>query len=331
MTAKFARRDGQAAQERSLIDPADTLAKIGADALGLERLEARILPRGMQLSDSRVTVLLYAGGENPRAVAQCSNEIAPDMVARAVARASEIRSALTPATAKPIIKTLVAGELDGLSYAIWPWYAPLSGPSATGSWLERQRLAGTALGWLADVTKQTSRAARTDEIADRFDVQLRQMATNAELPSRVRLAARGALMQLDRGAWKPSVVAMHGDLHTGNLLIERGDGVSPAPLRWSLRFGVIDWSGAQRDGFPIYDLIRLAQSLRIDRHQLARQIALHCEILGCAPEAARWHLAAAFADLRANLEQFPFNLYVQQAESSFALLDAGLAALPRRS
>jgi hypothetical protein len=130
---------------------------------------------------------------------------------------------------------------------------------------------------------------------------------------------------LDRGAWRPAFVAMHGDLHTGNFL--RREEASRRRLpRWDLPFVVIDWSGAQRDGLPLYDLVRLAHSLRIPPRRLARELARHTAILGGTLGAAPAHLAAAFADLKQNLEHFPIERFARLADVCFARVDAALAS-----
>ena len=305
-------------ESESLVDLADELAAIAAARLRVARHEPQLLPRGSLLPDARTTFLLFGGGSTPVAVAQIASSTEPDAVARAVARADAIRFALTPSEAEPILAPLAIGALDGLSYGVWPWCRPLSG--ATGSWRERRALAAPAFAWLDAIAKRTVRPAADEQVRTRVDRPLCRLATDSRLSVRVRLAARGALVRLDRGTWRPLHVASHGDLHAGNLLL---DPLQPG----AAHFRVIDWGGAALDGFPMYDVVRLAHSLRLDARHFGHRVLTHAAQLGFAPADARWHLAAAFADLGASLEHFPPDRWAALADLSFELLETALAAV----
>lgn len=304
----------------------ERIAAIGAGALGVERLAPRVLPRGPLMPDARATFLLHDGGPEPRAVAQLAGASAPEMVARCVARAHEVRAALDAEAAAPVLMPFAEGTLEDRSWAIWVWCRPLAG--TTGSWLERRRLADPLHAWLADVTRQTARPAPDDRVDALFARPLARMATQPALSVAVRLAARGALGALDRGAWRPMFVAMHGDLHTGNVLVDVGGATGRADRPEAQRFAVIDWGGARRDGFAVYDLVRLAHALRIGSRRLAARLAEHCDRLGCPVAHAPWHLAAAFADVGDNLEHFPVENYARLADLSFSLLARAGAPIP---
>lgn len=305
------------------------LAAIAEETLGLRRVVARTLRRGVQLADAKETLLLFGGGPRPRAVVQISGGRAPEMVARGVARARAIRATLAPRERLAILEPYVAGELRGRSYAIWPWCAPLAGES--GSFLERRTVTTPLLDWLGAVAAQTVRPARADAIEARFAEPLCRMATNPALSLRARLAARGALQRLDAGTFRPLHVAMHGDLHAGNILVDDGALSFRSHVSWWERLSLIDWCSAQPDGFPLYDLMRLAHSLRISARRLAPALVASCATLECPLEDARWHLAAALADLGANLEEFPLERFAWIADRTLDWLDAAIAVASPRS
>jgi hypothetical protein len=68
---------------------------------------------------------------------------------------------------------------------------------------------------------------------------------------------------------------MHGDIWKANVL-RGGSGSAP--------FTLIDWRGSATDGFPIYDLIRAAQTFRLSPKALHGQLQFHRAALGCQPE-----------------------------------------------
>jgi thiamine kinase-like enzyme len=119
-------------------------------------------------------------------------------------------------------------------------------------------------------------------------------------------------------------VAMHGDLHAGNLLIDHEDATARGALPWRERFVVIDWCGASPTGRPLFDLIRIAESMRVPHARLAEELNAHCAQLGGSIDDAVAHTAAALAELGANLECFPVEHYRALADRVLDRLDLAL-------
>jgi len=71
----------------------------------------------------------------------------------------------------------------------------------------------------------------------------------------------------------------------------------------------------------MYDLVRLALSLRVSTGFLRSQVRQHCEMLGCEITDARSYLAAALGHLGGNLGHFPSDRFVKMAKSCFAKLE----------
>lgn len=304
----------------------ERIAALGARALRVERLVPRLLDRGPLLPDARTTFVLHDAQGAPRGVAQLAGETAPAMVARLIDRARGFCAALDAAATAPVLRPAAEGEIDGRSWAVWPWCKPLA--RTTGTRLERRRLRDPLHAWLGEVTRQSAHPVPHDAIEPRFVAPLTRMATRPALSVPVRLAARSALVALDRGAFRPMHVAMHGDLHTGNVLIDTTGAAGRDSGPWAQRFVVIDWGGADADGFPIFDLARLAHSLRTGARHLGASLRAHSRALDCPIEHAPWHLAAAFADLGDHLEYFPVEHYARLADLCFSLLAAAGAPIP---
>jgi hypothetical protein len=158
-----------------------------------------------------------------------------------------------------------------------------------------------------------------------LDRALCAQATDLRLPARARLAARDTLRRLDRGAFQPMHVAMHGDMHLGNVLLDLG-----CPQR----FVLIDWCGASAQGWPLFDLMRTAESLQVSDARLRAELRAHCELLSPATEPrlspavddAAAHLTLGLAMLGAQLEHFPFDMYVALLDRVYARFDAATHA-----
>ena len=96
---------------------------------------------------------------------------------------------------------------------------------------------------------------------------------------------------------------MHNDLWQGNILLNSDGGIV-----------VIDWPGSVVKGYAIYDLIRLAESLRLSDRALGEQLRAHCRLLGCEPKDSVSHLAAALGHLLGDLDHFPMHLFLPLAD-----------------
>jgi hypothetical protein len=296
---------------------AEQLAARAERVLGV-RLHAEALALG-PLPDAKRTFVLREPNGVARAVAQCSSPIAPDMVERGVERADAVREEIAFEQRSVVLEPLARGMLDGLSYAIWPYRMPLTGRGAR--FVARRLLVTPMLSFLRTLARDTQRPLLREASDRELDRALCAQATDVRLPAPARLGARDALRRLDRGALRPMQVAMHGDLHLGNVLL---DPMHPQG------FVLIDWCGASTQGWPLFDLMRAAESLQVSNRRLHAELSAHCELLRGdastdivpASEAANTHLTLGLAMLGAELEHFPFERYTALLERMYARLDA---------
>ncbi|MEW6302592.1 MAG: hypothetical protein AB1705_03920 [Verrucomicrobiota bacterium] len=265
--------------------------------------------------------------ERPAAMLICSPAVQPDHAERAVARARLTREVLGAELGRVVLQPLATGWHEGLSYALWPYRIPLS--NRRGVWrLQRMRLRPCLLEWLREATRHTVREVFPSAVDDHFVAPLQSLRDDAQFSAPLREHAAQAVHRLHNGAWKPVHVFEHNDLWKDNILLN-------APVLQSLvstppdgLFSIIDWWGAKAEGYGIYDLIHLAESLRLSRTQLAREVDAHCRILGCELADARGYLLAALGWLRLNLEGFPMERFLALAESCSRSLDTVLEDSP---
>ncbi len=232
-------------------------------------------------------------------------------------RAEQAKVALGAQAGSVILDPLDCGRFDGLSYAVLPYCKPLS-VSRPWWWLQRAKLAPQLFEWLWHVNERTVRDVSNDDVESRFRAPLQHLISLTMLSESLRAAAKEAEDRLRRRAWVPKVVLSHGDLWKGNILLRS----ETKPNEH--RFVVIDWAGAELQGHAIYDLVRLAQSLRLHRRGLGREINRHCGVLGCEVIDAKSHLLSALGHLGMNLEHFPVEAYARTAESCFATVEGAI-------
>lgn len=291
-----------------------------ADALGIPngKLEFSLLSAGNKVEDGTTVLLLRNPIDQSRAVVLCSPPVSPDMVKRAMDRAHQAKLILAETAGTHILDPLAQGSVQGLSYAVLPYCLGLS--ESRLWWIQRALLRPLIFDWLRRATECTVRDAEPAAIERNFAAPLRHMVWLKPIRGSLRAAASRAIERINDGAWIPKHVLMHGDLWKGNILIRPQHKILRR-LNMSDRFVITDWAGSEISGHAIYDLVRLAESMRMNARNLGREVDRHCRLLGCEPVDAASYLLAALGHIAMNLEHFPIENYTQMAESCYSTLE----------
>ena len=249
----------------------------------------------------------------PFAIVLCSppeskQTVAVDLERRMLAR-RELGSLSTV-----VLEPLKYGMAGDLSYAVYPICRRLF-ESRIASAVER--VSGQARGGrLAPVATQKTVDWPTDqERANLFVAPLGHLTVDGRLPEDVRHAALVALRRLEQGSWRPRVCLMHGDLWKGNVLL------SPRS-RNPRHFLLIDWAGSLLRGHAIFDLVRLAISMRLKGRRFERELLAHCQILGCDIVDTFSYLLSALGYFQMNMDSFPFERFMSLMLDSFHYLNS---------
>jgi hypothetical protein len=295
-------------------------------ALGDQFTELRIslVVQDAGVADATTVLLLRDSRGQPRAVALCSSPAAPDMVERAMNRARKAKEILGPIEGVHILEPWTEGKFGGLSYAVLPYCEQLS-DSRYMWWMQRALLRRPLLNWLWGANECSMREVTQRSLEARFVRPLQHIMSLARLSNLARVAARRAIESLDAGTWQPKYVLMHGDLWKGNILIRQTSATAVDQARWPDRFVVIDWPGSESEGYPIYDLVRLTQSIRLGRRAFRREVERHCRLLKCQPPDTLSYLVAALGHIGTRLEHFPFERFVIMSETCVETLQGVLA------
>lgn len=270
------------------------------------------------VADATAKFLLSDSAGRPRAVAICSSAVAPGIVMRGVKTAEAVRNIVGARLGEVIIQPTHSGYVADRSYAILPWYREFC------SWrpvrvAQRLTLSRSLLDWLRDVnTAAATRYPPSVNTIGSFYSAIEHLGRQEFCTGEIAFAVRASLGRLDSGKWKPRHTVDHNDLWLGNVLLN-----SRNRLGGHTRHGfvVIDWVGANQQGFGIYDLIRLARGLKISDARLRQQILLHSEALHCCPEDTRGHLLACVGRLHEHLEYFPEERFIRTLHHCVERLD----------
>lgn len=287
-------------------------------------LSLSLLSRSL-VSDHGTTVVLIGDAVSPtRAVMLLSAHASPLGVEQAMLRAAAAKEVLGAGLAGPILDPISVDRLNGLSYALLSYCRPLSHSRAVG-WSQKMLLGSAPYDWLLRVNDRTLSEVPSGKLTSSYLQPLQCMAGMARVREPLRAAATRAIARLEAGDWVPKSVLMHGDLWKGNILLKPSE-TQLSLKRSSESFAVIDWGGSLLCGYPIYDIVRLAQSFRLSARALRSEIIRHCTVLRCESIDAQSYLVAALGDLAKMLDRFPLDRYLVLADACFT----GLERVTRR-
>ena len=214
-----------------------------------------------------------------------------------------------------IIEPLGHGYVDGISYVLLPCGRELSAwrPSRI---VQRGRLRGPIFRWLHSAARAAAdhHAGRSDA-AENFHHAVEHLLRQPSLSDEIARAARGALARLESKAWRPRHSFDHNDLYLSNIMLPGMD------ARASSRhpFVLIDWAGANPDGFGMYDLMRLARAFRLPVAKIRGELVAHASALHCQTSDLSGHLLASLGRLHQHLEHFPEDRFMAIADVCWAL------------
>jgi hypothetical protein len=263
--------------------------------------------QGLEDPDSKL-VFLSKGRHG--FVVTVSPALFPEVVAEECRKAARMRSQLGDLGA-PILEPLDTGRINASSYAVLPYRKPLSRRRGL-SWLDRMWVRRHLLEWLLQVTQRGSAVCA----ASRYEVALQALGTVVATDSPTAALLRTAEQHMMSGKFAPRACPMHGDLWKGNVL----HGAA------STAFTLVDWRGSESDGFPLFDLVRAAESFALSPRGLQRELQLHRAALRCQVEDLPLYLLGALGHYAAHLGEMSPALFRRMADDSVTRLLYALEA-----
>lgn len=221
----------------------------------------------------RLHFLIFSNSDTPTAVIKFSRVPGNRAPFDAEARHLRMFQDWSEVVQRPVPKLLSTGETnENIRYNI---ETAVGSPGFGGAVLagEAERISDV-VAWLGDLAEET-----VEERATGGD-QLRELFSSADLP-------------LPRGFESIPAVFCHNDLGTWNLTLS-GTG-----------FGVVDWEGADRHGFPLWDLAYfLLDVLTLPNDDVSKRVERGLAILAGEVEQSIdfWRPVGAYAE-RMNLPE----------------------------
>lgn len=160
------------------------------------------------------------------------------------------------------------------------------------------------------------------ETSLRFKEKLDHLIIQPFLDSDIKKCIKKSISRLETGEWTPRHSIDHNDLWLGNVMLADRDDYNPKP---SPPFVLIDWAGANPQGYGIYDLIRLSLTLRLFTRTLHHELIAHSKALQCSFEDVIGHFFASLGHLHQHLECFPESRYIQTFRNCWAALTQAIS------
>jgi hypothetical protein len=266
------------------------------------------------IPDATIKVLFKNLQNQPVAVGLCSSVKEPAMVQRNIEYASLAQQALGKELGHIVINPLATGDIEGISYGIFPYCQPLSN-SRLWWQIQKLQISPAILQILSDVNRITVSAVPSAEVEETFAKSLQYLVDSSVIPEPLPQLSKNALDQLFKGIWHPYYVLMHNDLWKGNILLRKSRDQNTQNNLFNHSIGskivIIDWAGSLVKGYPIYDLIRIAQSLKLSDRQLLNNLKKHSQILNCQLEESLFYLLTALGYLGIHREEFPLERFIK--------------------
>ncbi len=264
--------------EAKLLTALASCLKVNKEAITVKPLQVNAM-----VEDATQKYLVFTQTQQAKAFVLVSSLKTPQSVKSGDEKMRAVAEKIGIALTKNLLMPLEVGEIDGLTYSISRYHKPLHKNRLLHR-LDAWRLRASLIQWVIDVAKISQTRANTTEQHENFILDLQVLAVLPALKQEIKTTALEAIKAMNEGRWQPMFVCAHNDLWLGNVL--NGD---------ESTFVIIDWDGALVKGYAFYDLVRLAQALKLNKHMLRPAVAAYCEVMQCNLVQAKYYLISAFA------------------------------------
>lgn len=209
-----------------------------------------------------------------------------------------MKSRLGDAAGATVLDVTCTGRLGTRSWILSPLCRPLRAGRVSRRF-EKPFVTASIGAWLRQIAEGSEAATPAARAA--FVQCIEALTQFPGIDPETANLGRSALRSLADNRFQPKFCPMHGDLWSGNVMRTGGSYV------------VIDWAGSQTRGYPIFDLVRFARSLKLSRRTLRRELEAHGRALGCEAGDTFVPLMAALGHFARNLGEFPAARFVTMA------------------
>lgn len=295
------------------IDDADYVSSFVGQRLAAKGLLRSPVPlrRYCQGGEDPDSKLVFLSEGEPGFVVTVSPAQFPQVVAEECLKIEQMRSRLGDLSG-PLLEPLDTGLIRTSSYAVLPYRKPFSNRRGM-RFIHRVWARHHVLEWLRQVAQRRSATCE----ASRYEATLRALGEQVSPDSPTAALLRAAHEHLQSGRFVARTAPMHGDLWGGNVL--RGGS--------STAFTLIDWRGSTTEGFPLFDLLRVAESFSLSTKALHRELRRHRAALGCRIADLPLYLLGALGHYAAHLGEMSPALFRTMADACTTRFSRALEAI----
>jgi thiamine kinase-like enzyme len=249
---------------------------------------------------------VYSINDDGTSILKASPPAFPGVIRELTQKQRIARDVLGENLGRHVAQAFQEWEVDGVSCAFFEKLTPIAS-STLKRFLQLRKVTAPVLKWLREVASLDQGPSEQMETCLRALTRCRYEYLHAP--------ANQALDRLTNRAFEARARVMHGDLTLGNVMLDPSG---------ALEFVIIDWRGANMNGFPIFDLIKFAETARLRPGILRAELEAHADRLGCELQDTRSYLLAAFGYIWLNLDQFPPERFADMAKKNLNTLDSAL-------
>jgi len=289
----------------------DVLASINID---LATHTGTPIANRRELLDSTIKFVIHDSAGEPVAVMKIASEIDPQSVAESTQISEEIAASLKPETACHILRPWAELQYVGRSVALYP-YLELLEHWRPAWFMQRRTLAPHVMRWAQDVSSQTVCTATDEDIDRKYIKPLRHIVENAsDVGDQYVRVAKTMLKRIEAGQLNLRTVSMHGDPWKNNILLDPRNACGFEPQSGKPRFAFIDWDTGQVNGYPFFDLLRLANTLKTRPKIMKPLIDDYCRIVEADPVDIAGYITASLGHTLLNLNNCPRHVVTLSAQ-----------------
>ena len=189
-----------------------------------------------------------------------------------------------------ILMPLVHGVLNDRFFCITPLKQSLHESSYFK--FSKRWVRPKIMRWIAQLAGEMKINTSERGVRDRTSDLLTNLASLPKVRRDVAIHIDNAIKALDDRSWHPTLTIDHNDLWCGNFLYED---------LLMQHFFVIDWGGANLQGYGVHDVICCGQSFGLSKRAIQDCIHYYCQATNIELKHSRFQYLSSLAHLYSNL------------------------------
>ncbi len=244
-------------------------------------------------------------------VVHLSPESFPDVASVEVAAMQHAKEIIGLQLSSPILDVVATGWFCGRSYFVVPFACSFSRNRFYCA-VQKRFARKEVFDWLRGLALISSNGVAGDVgvFLSNLDFLRRTLNDCAGIVEDIDVA----MALLKNNEVKPSHVPMHSDLWIGNVMRKKNG-----------ELAIIDWGGFESRGYPLFDLVRFAESVGMTKSSLKAEIVEHLSILRQPLHAAPVLLLSGLGYIARNLGEFSVERFKLMVETSMRKLDVAMS------